>query len=359
MNILNPFLRLEIDLGKIASNYKILQKETGVETAAVIKANAYGVEAIPAARALFEAGCRKFYVATIDEGLSLRKALPKEAILYIFNSFIEDHLPIFFEHNLIPILTTLDQIKLYKKHGGTEYLLHFDTGMNRLSLPEGSAADVLKIIPASEVSWVMTHLACADESQNPRNKEQLEIFKKIIKHFPQSKYSLAASKGANLGKAYFFDQVRMGIYLYGVTPSAETTLSKKLRLALKMQAQILEIKSLKKGDSVGYSATYTAKSPRIIATIGAGYADGIPLSYSNKACFWLCGHSVPLIGRVSMDLTVVDITDVPESLRKVGEWVDLIRDPMSFYEVSKASESSPHEMLTRLGQRCNRSYKKE
>jgi len=110
---------------------------------------------------------------------------------------------------------------------------------------------------------------------------------------------------------------------------------------------------------VGYSATYTAKSPRIIATIGAGYADGIPLSYSNKACFWLCGHSVPLIGRVSMDLTVVDITDVPESLRKVGEWVDLIRDPMSFYEVSKASESSPHEMLTRLGQRCNRSYKKE
>jgi alanine racemase len=356
MTTLNPFLELRIDLKKIASNYRILQAITGKETSAVIKADAYGVGAIPVAKALFSVGCRKFYVATIDEALHLREFLPPDATIYIFNCFIEDHIPILFEKNLIPVLTTLEQIQLYKKHGGCHYVLHFDTGMKRLSLPADSVPEVLKIIPASKVDWVMSHLASADDFTGPQNKQQLEVFKSIIRHFPQSQYSLVASKGINLGPEYYFDQVRPGIYLYGITPSPETPLSKKLDLALSMRARILEIKSLHPGESVGYNATYTAASPRRIATLGVGYADGIPVSFSNKNYFWLQGHPVPIIGRVSMDLTIVDITGIPESIGRVGEWVDLIHDPMSFYEMSKAAGSSPHEMLTRLGQRYNRVY---
>ena len=357
MTNLNPFLKLEIDLGKIVANYKTLHQITGTETSAVIKADAYGVGAIPVAQALFQAGCRKFYVATIDEAIELREVLPPEAIIYVFNCFIEEHLPLLFEKNIIPVLTSLDQIKLYKKHGGTHYVLHFDTGMKRLSFPAESVADVLKIIPADRVDWVMSHLASADDLEGPQNKQQLTLFKSIIQHFPRSKYSLVASKGTNLGAEYFFDQTRPGIYLYGITPSTETEISKKLPMALRMRAQILEVKSLKKGESVGYNATYTAVNPRRIASIGAGYADGIPVSYSNRNHFWLHNHPVPIIGRVSMDLTVIDITGIPESIGRVGEWVDLIHDPMSFYEMSKAAGSSPHEMLTRLGRRCNRVYK--
>ncbi|MFN7662446.1 MAG: alanine racemase [Alphaproteobacteria bacterium] len=357
MNILNPFLELHIDLNKIATNFQKLQKISGKETSAVIKADAYGVGAVPVAKSLFNAGCRKFYVATIDEALKIRDVLPFDAQIYIFNCFIESHLPLIFEKKLIPVFTTVDQIQLYKKHGGQSYILHFDTGMKRLSLPADSVLDVLNIIPASSVEWVMSHLASADDFTGPQNKQQLELFKSIIKHFPRSKYSLIASKGINLPADYHFDQVRPGIYLYGVTPSPETAISKTLDLALSMRAQILETKMIQSGESVGYNATYVAPSPRRIATIAVGYADGIPIGYSNKNHFWIRNHPVPIIGRVSMDLTIIDITGIPESMVQVGEWVDLIQDPMSFYEMSKAAGSSPHEMLTRLGQRCKRVYK--
>lgn len=357
MPILNPFLKLEVDLGKIARNYQTLQRISGIEVTAVVKANAYGVGAVPVSQALFRAGCRKFYVATIDEALQLREVLPSDAIVYLFNGFIEEHLPLLFEKNITPILTTIEQIKLYKKNGGSSYFLHFDTGMSRLSLTEEQIPEILKIIPSSSVEWVMSHLASADDSTSHQNKDQLEKFKSIIRHFPTSKYSLIASKGINLGSDYFFPQMRAGIYLYGVSPSHPTPLSDSLEFALKMRAQILETKNIQKGDSVGYNATYTAASPRRIATLAVGYADGIPLSFSNKNHFWIQGQPVPIVGRISMDLTMIDITDIPESIAHVGEWVDLIHDPMSFYEMSKAAGSSPHEMLTRIGHRYNRSYK--
>ena len=289
MKILNPFLELHIDLKKIASNYKILQSITGKETSSVIKADAYGVGAMPVAKTLFAAGCRKFYVATIDEALELREVLPLEATIYIFNCFIEDHISLLFEKSIVPVLTTLEQIKLYKKHQGSQYCLHFDTGMKRLSLPAESVAEVLKIIPAKEVDWVMSHLASADDFTGPQNKKQLGIFKSIIQHFPQSQYSLIASKGVNLDPEYYFDQVRPGIYLYGVTPSPETPISKKLDLALSMRAQILEVKSIQTGESVGYNATYVAPSPRRIATLAVGYADGfmVNLFQSSVVFQWI------------------------------------------------------------------------
>jgi alanine racemase len=357
MSILNPFLKLEVDLGKIARNYQTLQRLSGIEVTAVVKADAYGVGAVPVSQALFRAGCRKFYVATIDEALQLREALPPEAIVYLFNGFIEEHLSLLFEKNITPILTTLDQIKLWKKQGASSYFLHFDTGMNRLSLLARQIPEILQVISASSVDWVMSHLASADEKDGPQNPQQLERFKNIISHFPQAHYSLIASKGINLGPDYFFHQMRSGIYLYGVSPAHITDISQKLEFSLKMRAQILETKNIQKGETVGYNATYTAASPRRIATLSVGYADGIPLSFSNRNHVWLQGRPVPIIGRVSMDLTMVDITDIPESIAHVGEWVDLIHDPMSFYEMSKAAGSSPHEMLTRIGKRYNCSYK--
>lgn len=236
-------------------------------------------------------------------------------------------------------------------------VLHFDTGMNRLSIPLSDLEACLEQVNTDHVETVMSHLSCADLQEHTLNKIQLKRFQELAMHFPKSIKSFAASKGINLGPSFLFDEVRVGIYLYGFSPAATTKFSRELDTAIQARAQILEVKTLFKGESVGYGATFTAKKDMKIATVSAGYADGVPLAYSNKISLNLEGHEAPILGRVSMDLSVIDLSAVPEELAKVGKWVDLIPDPMSFYRMSRIAGSNPHEMLTRLGQRYRRTYK--
>ena len=355
MDTAEHYLKLEIDLFKIKRNYEKLKGFTGKEVSAVVKANAYGIGAIPISKALQSAGCHRFYVATVSEALTLREALGGAPTIYVFNTFTKSQIPLLESHKITPILTTIDQVKLWAL-GHRDLVLHFDTGMNRLSIPYHQLDECLSIVEADQVESIMSHLACADDAQHPLNTIQLDRFKEIARHFPKSRKSLSASKGINLGAPYLFDEVRVGIYLYGYSPSTETPLSQSLEPALQAVAQILNIESIEKGTTIGYGGTFKAVAPMTIGTIGVGYADGIPLTYSNKGYFQMAGHKLPILGRVSMDLITVDLTNLPSKYAKVGNWVDLIPDPMSFYEMSRALGSSPHEMLTRLGQRYKRNH---
>lgn len=357
MKTLNPFLALSVHLGAIQENYLKICQFTGVEVAAVVKANAYGVGAKEVSKALEEAGCTRFYVATFCEAAALRQHLHKKSDIFLFNGFSDTEFHALSDLNIRPVFTSLDQLKRYGSKV-SKIILHFDTGLSRLSIPDHDVSACLKLIDTKKVSLVISHLACADQRDHPMNQQQLNRFQAVSEHFPAAQKSLAASKGINLGRQYFFDEVRVGIYLYGFSPSVETNFSKTLTPAITATSQILGIQSLEKGQSVGYGATFIAPQPMKIATIAGGYADGTPLAFSNLGCVSMEGKLLPIIGRVSMDLTTIDISSLSDAQAKVGNWVDLIPSPMSFYKKSIEGGSSPHEMLTRLGDRFSRKYDK-
>lgn len=355
MKTLNPFLELSINLAAIQENYLKICTFTGVKVAAVVKANAYGIGAKEVAKALEDAGCTRFYVATFCEASALRQHLKKKSDIFLFNGFSDAEFNTFLDLNITPVFTSLDQVNRY----GTKtknLVLHFDTGLSRLSIPDYDVDACLKAIDTKKVSLVLSHLACADQPDHPLNQQQLNRFQDICEYFPCAEKSLSASKGINLGSQYFFDEVRIGIYLYGFSPSTETNFSKTLTPAVAAKSQILGIQTLEKGQSVGYGATFIAPKPMKIATIAGGYADGTPLTLSNLGCVSMEEKILPIIGRVSMDLTTIDISSLSDAQAKVGNWVDLIPSPMSFYKKSIEGGSSPHEMLTRLGHRFNRKY---
>lgn len=356
-DIKNPFLKLYIDLEKVIHNYKEIQQYTQVEVSAVIKANAYGIGYGPVAKVLEAEGCRSFFVATLPEAIALRKILPKTSAIYIFNGINEESIPVVKELNLTPVIASLSQLALCVKHFSEGIVLHFNTGMNRLSLNEDELEKALKLLKPTQVSHVMSHLACADDLTNPKNADQLRKFKEIISHFPGSTYSLAASEGLELGRNYFFDRVRIGMSLYG-TLGTPAGMVQNLQFAFKSQAAILQVHTIHKGDSIGYGASYTAPSTRRIATLGIGFSDGLPRSASNNGVVYLEGYEVPIVGRVSMDLTVVDVSEIPESVATVGKWVDVVYDKESFRRLARDSGSAVYELITRLGQRYDRIYER-
>jgi alanine racemase len=353
--IQNPFLRLYVDLEKVVYNYKAIQDYTQVEVSAVVKANGYGIGAAPIAKALEEEGCRSFFVATLPEAIALRKSLPKTSAIHIFNGISEETISAVKDLSLTPVVASLSQLDLCAAHFSDGFVLHFNTGMNRLSLNESDLEKVLKIVKPNQVSHVMSHLACADDPQDPKNRHQLKMFQEIISHFSSSTYSLAASEGIGLGQPYFFDRVRIGMSLYG-TLGTPLGMTQKLQFAFKSQAAILQVHTIHKGESVGYGASYIAPSTRRIATIGIGFADGLPRGASNNGVVYLERHRAPIVGRVSMDLAVIDISEIPESVAAVGKWVDIVYDESSFARLAKDSGSAVYELITRLGQRYDRIY---
>jgi alanine racemase len=356
-DIQNPFLKLYIDLEKVVHNYKAIQRHTKVEVSAVVKANGYGIGALPVAKVLEEEGCRSFFVATLPEAIALRKILPKTSAIHIFNGISEETISAVKDLSLTPVVASLPQLALCAKHFSEGFVLHFNTGMNRLSLNENEQEKILKTLSPNQISHVMSHLACADDAKDPKNADQLKKFKKIIPHFQHATYSLAASEGIGLGRDYYFHRVRVGMSLYGTlgTPAGMT---EKLRFAFKSQTAILQVHTIHKGESIGYGASYIAPSTRRIATLGMGFADGLPRGASNNGVVYLEGHKVPIVGRVSMDLTVVDVSEIPESVATVGKWVDVMYDEASFAKLAKDSGSAVYELITRLGQRYDRIYER-
>jgi alanine racemase len=354
---INNQLRLFVNLKTIQANYQNLCAFTKTPIAAVLKANAYGLGAVPVGKALWDAGCRQFFFATIQEAIEVRAHLI-DATIYVLHGCFQEEINDLLAHNLIPVLNNPDQLALWvetsKKQGQKlPCLLHFDTGMNRLGFSSFHAPLAKEALPFLDVRYIMSHLACADDLNNPYNAEQRERFLEIAKNFPGIPKSFAASEGMGLGPDYYFDLLRVGISSYGIIPYPPHT-----TFAVKPQAQIIQTRNLTPGETIGYGQRYTAPCHKRVGTIAMGFADGLPASATNNAHVYIGEYCAPIIGRVSMDLTVIDLTDIPESIAGVTTWVDVFNDNMSHLKLARESNIALYEITCRIGRRFQKIYTK-
>jgi alanine racemase len=361
--------RLTVRLDAIVANYRAYRRMTGpTAVAAVVKADAYGMGAGRVAPALAQAGCDSFFVARLEEGIALRKVVPK-ARIFVLDGAHPDAVPALLRHSLTPVLNNLAQIAAWSAAAGVgvaalDAVLHVDTGMNRLGLPRDElailSAEQAKRLSGLNLVLVMSHLARGDEPQNRMNAEQLSRFRQALAMLPPAPASLAASHGAMLGVDYHFDLVRPGVALYGANPQkpegiAAASAPNLMQTAAVLTARVLQVRRIDSGESVGYAATFHAKRPSMIATIALGYADGIPRSLANKGVAAIGGVHVPVVGRVSMDLMTLDVSDLP-SPPAMGQEVELLGDAVSLGEVAERAGTNEYEILTRL-RRVPRTYK--
>jgi len=355
--------RLTVRLGAIAANYRTYRRMTGpASVAAVVKADAYGLGAAQVAPALAGVGCDSFFVARLEEGVRLRKLLP-QARIFVLDGAQPDAVPALLTHRLTPALNSLAEIAAWSAAAGAarttlDAVLHVDTGISRLGLPGDElailAAEARTRLAGLNLVLVMSHLACGDEAANSMNAEQLSRFQQALAMLPAAPASLAASHGAMLGPDYHFDLVRPGIGLYGANPqSGGQTL---MQTAFTLTGKLLQLRQIDSGASVGYAATFRAKRPTMLATVALGYADGIPRSASNSGFAAIHGARAPIVGRVSMDVLVLDVTDMAEPPR-VGDDVELIGDTVTLGDAAKAAGTNEYEILTRLGHRLPRVYR--
>ena len=357
---------LTIDLDAVAANYRILRDCLGGSLcAAVVKADAYGLGAVPVARRLAREGCRSFFVARLGEGLSLRTALNEagiEASIYILDGLVPGAEADYIEHLLIPVLNQTPEIDAWAAAGRVREkalpaLLHIDTGMARLGMaPEdatslAAAPDRLRGIG---LQYVMSHLACANERDHPMNREQRDRFCEFLTLFPGIAGSLANSSGVFLGPDFHFAMARPGSALYGIQPfDAE---SKPMRQVINLQGKIVQCRFVDTGQTVGYGATHRFGRRSRIATVGLGYADGFLRSLGNRASGYVGEFRVPMVGRVSMDLITFDVTDVPESACRPGASIELIGPHHSPDDLAAEGGTIGYEILTSLGTRYSRRY---
>ena len=353
--------RLTVRLGAIVANYRTYRRMTGpTAVAAVVKADAYGMGAAHVAPALEEAGCDSFFVARLQEGVALRKLAPK-ARIFVLDGAHPDAVPALIRFSLTPVLNSLGQIAAWSAAAGVgasalDAVLHVDTGMNRLGLPRDElailSAEHGKRLAGLNLVLVMSHLACGDEPGNMMNAQQLSRFRQALAMLPPAPASLAASHGAMLGPDYHFDLVRPGVALYGANPQAREGTSAApapnlMQTAAVLTARVLQVRRIDLGESVGYAATFHAKRPSMIATIALGYADGIPRALSSKGVAAIDGVRVPVVGRVSMDMITLDVSDLAGPPH-IGQDVELMGDAIGLGEVAERAGTNEYEILTRL-----------
>ena len=354
----HPTARLTIDLEAIATNYAELAAVAAPAlVAAVVKANAYGLGMLPVAARLRAAGCRSFFVATPDEGLALRAA-DAAARVFVLAGAGAAAVPALVGAGLVPVLNTLEEIHDWSTHaGGAPAALHLDTGMMRLGLDEREVERLCALpalLAALKLELVMTHLACADEPEHPQNAAQLALFETLCARLPAAPRSIGNSAGMLLGPAYRGDLVRPGIALYGGRPFARGP--NPMRPVARLEARVLQIHVVQRDATVGYGATHVARAPSRLATVGAGYADGYPRALGGRGYAWAAGHAVPVVGRVSMDLTTLDVSDLPAGALAVGDWVDLVGGGVPLEEVARLAGTANYEVLTRVTARAQRHY---
>jgi alanine racemase len=354
---------LSIDLGALRSNYRKFAKMAGkAHCGAAVKGDAYGLGLKPVVKALWAEGCRSFFVARPEEGATLRTILPR-ATITVLDGLYEGQAAFYRKHNLIPALTTLSQIRNWAKNGkSAPCTLHVDTGINRAGL---QPADWLAftgnddLIRKLNIRMVMSHLACGDDDKSPMNQQQLDRFTAIRNAVPHITASFANSPGIFLSRAYHFDEVRPGVGLYGGNPTPYQ--KNPMKAVVTLAPRILQIRNIQKGDTVGYSATWVAQRPSRIAIIAAGYADGVARKLSSSptappAQVYLGGQRCPIVGRVSMDMMTIDVTDVPERKLAKSSHAELFGKNISVDEAAGWAGTISYELLTHLGKRYARVY---
>jgi len=367
---------LEIDLAGIVENWRLLGREAAPALcSAVVKANGYGLGATPVARALTAAGCRMFFVATLDEGIALRNALGEAPEIAVLNGPLPGTATEFVAHELIPVLNDPGQIDEWgslrnslSAHQGREgvgnlrsqpnappAILHVDTGMSRLGLGAAEFSAIVEHPPPFPWRAVMSHLACADHPDHPLNERQRARFAAVAAQLPRAPASLAASSGVFLGPPYRFDLVRPGAALYGVNPQPGRP--NPLRQIVRLSAKIVQVRQIDRGESVGYGAAHTVEAPGRAAIVAVGYADGWLRSLSHRGCGYLAGMRVPLLGRVSMDLVTFDVTAVPRALAHPGAMIELLGAGYGVDAAAADAGTIGYEILCALGSRYHRIYR--
>tara|TARA_R110000772_G_scaffold41808_1_gene97589 strand:+ start:172127 stop:173263 length:1137 start_codon:yes stop_codon:yes gene_type:complete len=353
---------LTVDLAALQANYRLISNRlTGGATAsAVVKADAYGIGIGPAAKALWAAGARDFFVAHADEGVTLRGHLT-DARIHVLNGAHDGAEDAFLEHGLIPALNCLGDAARWRAfcaQAGKPLpcVLHVDTGMCRLGLDRREYARVVadpSLLDGLDIQIVMSHLASADED-SPQNAQQLALFRDARAHLPMGQASFANSSGVFLGPDYHFDLARPGVALYGVnpTPGSPNPMAQVVRL----KAKILQVRDVDSAETVGYGATHRIAGPSRIATLPVGYADGYLRSLGNRATAYIGDYEAPLVGRVSMDLITIDVTAVPEAQCRPGMTVDLIGPRHTVDDLATQAGTIGYEILTSLGRRYHRVY---
>lgn len=352
---------LRVDLTAIRENYRILDARTALscETAAAVKADAYGLGAIPCAKALYEAGCRTFFVATPEEGAELRPHLPEHAAIAILHGYDASYHNEYKNFHLVPVLNSLPQIKEYAGSVNKgPAILHFDTGMNRLGLEKSEADSLIEnrsLLEKLKILLVMSHLASSEEPANPKNTEQAERFLKITKKYQGTRRSLCNSSAIFTDKSWHLDLTRPGMALYGLNPTPES--KNPMQRVVTLDAPVLQVRKAGSGETAGYNATYRIEKKTRLAVVGIGYADGFLRSLGNAGKLYWKGYSLPVSGRVSMDLVICDLTAVPEhELPVPGDRLEIIGPNQSADELAKTAGTIGYEILTALGKRYKRTY---
>lgn len=364
-------VRLTVDLGALVDNWKEMARRSGsATTAAVVKADAYGLGLEDCGTALYEAGARDFFVAAVQEGVTLRTYAP-DARIYVLSGIWPGQERMFYENDLVPVIISEEQLAFWMsvtaEHGDHPCALHIDTGFNRLGLPAEEAIafaeDVSRPASFSPV-LVMSHLHSGDSPASPLNRSQLESFQRVAAAFEGVPASLSASAGIFLGPEYHFDLTRPGIAAYG---GEAVNGMQALKPVAKAEARIIQIRDAPSGSTVSYGATHQLSRNSRLAVVSAGYADGYLRSLSGSgvplraggapgAFGFIANRRVPVIGRVTMDLTIFDVTDVPENEIRTGDYIELFGPNIAVDDVARAGGTIGYEVLTGLGLRYERRY---
>lgn len=359
---------LTVDIGAIRANWQALNAK--VPSAAVVKADAYGLGAEAVVPALIEAGCRRFFVATVEEGVALASSLAQgqqrsggaDALalieIYIFHGIASrEEGKICQQSGLIPVINSPAQWE-YWQTAPSAYALHVDSGMNRLGF---SAAELQIWIEkhwpqaAGRCQFLMSHLACAERSNHPLNALQLQRFKAARALLPQVPASLANSSGVFLNADYHADFARPGCAIYGINPTP--LMPNPMRQVARLSAPILQLQTAGKDEeTVSYGASYAIAKGARIATVGLGYADGYLRALSNKGQAILAGKRVPIAGIVTMDMMMLDVSTIPENALGLGMEAEFIGSLLTVDEVAGKAGTIGYELFTRLGARVKKQY---
>ncbi|EJL50265.1 alanine racemase [Rhizobium sp. CF122] len=365
-------LRLTVDLTALTENWKDMARRSGkARAAAVVKADAYGTGIEDAGEALFMAGARDFFVATVDEGVTLRPYAP-DARIFVLAGVWPGTERRLFENDLVPVISSEEQLAFWMavlaEYGDYPCALNVDTGFNRLGLSMDEAIALADDVsrPASFAPvLVMSHLACSDDHSSEMNKQQLESFRRVSAAYEGIESSLAASGGIFLGSDYHFDLTRPGIAVYG--GEAVNGVANPMRPVVTAEARIIQVRTAKAGDTVGYGRAMRLTRDSRLAVVSAGYADGYLRSQSSGGVplrqvvpqggqGFLAGRKVPVAGRITMDLTIFDVTDLPENAVLAGDYVELFGKNVLVDDVARSAGTIGYEILTSIGLRHERRY---
>ena len=342
--------KLKIDLDAIAANWRALDARSAaaVQTAAVVKADAYGLGIARIARALAAAGARRFFVAVAEEGVELRNVLGPGPEISVFSGHMDGDTAMISEAGLVPILNSLEQMtRHFEALPGRAFGVQLDTGMNRLGLEPAEWEAAAPLVMAQGPSLLMSHLACADEPDSEMNPAQLDRFLAMTDgaNVPRS---LAATGGILLGADYHFDLTRPGIGLYGGLPHEDA------QMVVRLDLPVVQVREIVAGESVGYAQGFVADHKMKVATVSGGYADGLLRALSNEAVLFHGDVPCPVLGRVSMDLIGVDVSH----LDAVPAMLSVLGAGQSVDDLAHAADTIGYEILTALGPRYRREYQR-